>query len=346
MSKVLTQPNITNTGPEWPNLFVGNPTNGNLGRYGSNGYPVATGTNYNPSGPYPHLYAQADYNATTDPAPAAVTASAYTLPGANNGYFPTFPASYGNGAASEFNNSANQLIHPMFFDLFNPVGDHKLFQLSSHGSLMWAGVNASPSSELVLLSPNNFKAQGPQYYAKPHSSDDGPEHGPRPSRRPPRTSTISIDRGLQLSHIVCPPTTSPFAANSSGVTPPPAFLLFRPDGNCAPARMVSTTRRVRSDDVAVDSGRCPVQVDLQPDAGHLRLQQRQPTARPPAFRDGYFPAASQYYRDGVLVHRRPARPVCHRFSQSRHNARRNTPRFAGWPRYRPTSSISSTPTTP
>ncbi len=46
----------------------------------------------------------------------------------------------------------------MFFNLFNPVGDDRLFALKSHASLMWAGVNASPSSELVKLSPTNFSA--------------------------------------------------------------------------------------------------------------------------------------------------------------------------------------------
>jgi hypothetical protein len=152
MGYVLNQNNVANTGPEWPNLFVGNPNNGAPGRYGPNGVPNAT---FTPSGPVPHLYAQGDLDATGDPRPAAVTSSPYTLPAAGGGFFPTFPPAYGNGSAQETTN------HPMFFNLFTPVGDDKLFALKSHASLMWAGVNASPGSELVQLGPNNFKATDP-----------------------------------------------------------------------------------------------------------------------------------------------------------------------------------------
>ena len=47
-----------------------------------------------------HVYAQTDFNGTQDPAPSALTAARISLPTAGNGYFPSFPAGYGNGAAT------------------------------------------------------------------------------------------------------------------------------------------------------------------------------------------------------------------------------------------------------
>ena len=154
MGTVLNAPTAPN---EWTNLFLSNAIHPGIGD-GNDVGPALAGASYSPSGPFPHPYAQGDYNGTSDPGPAALTAGPYNLPGAANGYFPTYPpAGYGNDAVSEFNNAANQLIHPMFFNLSNPaVGDDHLFALKSHASLMWAWCSALPGSELIQLCPTNF----------------------------------------------------------------------------------------------------------------------------------------------------------------------------------------------
>jgi hypothetical protein len=156
MNKVLNTGGLN----EAQNLFLGNPPGGAApiyGRYGKDQYPSDT---FAPTGPSPHAYAAGDLNGTQDPAPNTVT-GLYNLPGAGgnsaNASFPLFPPGYRvPGGASEFTNSGNIPIHPMFFNLFNPVGDDRLFPLSAHASLMWAGINASPGSDLVRLCPTNF----------------------------------------------------------------------------------------------------------------------------------------------------------------------------------------------
>ena len=49
----------------------------------------------------------------------------------------------------------------MFYSPFFPGGDDRVLPLAAHASLLWAGVNASPSSDLVRLSPHNFTPTNP-----------------------------------------------------------------------------------------------------------------------------------------------------------------------------------------
>ncbi len=157
MSKVLSAGAAPN---EWQNLFLGNPPTGAApiyGRYGADRLPSA---GFTLQGPSPHVYAQADLNGTLDPAPNTATGP-YTLPAAGTGYFPTFPNGYGNGGNLETKNSGGTPIHPMFYNPFFPGGDDLLLPLPDYASLLWAGVNASPGSALVRLSPHNFTPTNP-----------------------------------------------------------------------------------------------------------------------------------------------------------------------------------------
>jgi hypothetical protein len=165
VSRVLTANGNVAAANEWQNLILGNGTL--TGRYGAAKLPAAL---FPLSGSVPKTYAPGDLNAVIDPPnPGAYTATpAWSLPGGANTVpyqsFPYFPPQgYGNGGNLETENALGQPNHPMFY---NPMfqlanGPNRLFPVSSHGSLLWAGVRASPSSDLVQLCPNNYQAGGP-----------------------------------------------------------------------------------------------------------------------------------------------------------------------------------------
>ena len=158
MSRVLKNATAPN---EWKNIFLGN--GGVTGRYGSMGLPAST---FLLSGPTPHVYAPADLNGVNDPgqAGAFTSTTAWSMPTAGSWTgFPTFPAAgYGNGGPLETTNNgqpppAGTDIHPMFFNPLNPSSpNNRLLAISSHATLLYAGAAASPNSDLVQLSPNNF----------------------------------------------------------------------------------------------------------------------------------------------------------------------------------------------
>ena len=185
MGKVLNAGTAPN---EWQNIFLGNPPTGTAtitGRYGD------TPTN-NPRLPMylfpaaarrPHVYAPTDLDALIDPngngEPAfnvtgAADAGPYALPGQTANAlayqaFPYFdPNAYLNGTLPEHTNSGGQLNHPMYYNPLAPAAGNRLLPLASYASLLWAGVNASPSSDLVRLCPTNSA---------------------RPTRPPPSAST-------------------------------------------------------------------------------------------------------------------------------------------------------------
>ncbi len=200
MGKVLNAAAAPN---EWQNLFLGNPPTGAptiTGRYGPGQppQPPLPLSFFAFAGPAPHVYAPIDLDALIDPPsngePAynvtgAGATGPYALPGTTNPNAPPYqafpyfdPNAYLNGFTTEHQNSSGQFNHPMYYNPMAPAAGNRLLPLASYASLLWAGVNASPGSDLVRLCPTNYML-GRSDHDQAHQSDDVAEHGPRPGRR-------------------------------------------------------------------------------------------------------------------------------------------------------------------
>jgi len=166
MSKVLT------AGNESQNILLGNPPAGAAtitGRYGASpsDNPRLPTALFPGGGPAAHVYAQTDLDAKYNNGMAAGTPSGpYLLPGQGGATlyqaFPFFdPNAYLNGTLPEHQNSGGQFNHPMYFNPMFGSAHNRLLPLSSYASLLWAGVNASPGSDLVRLCPTNYTPTNP-----------------------------------------------------------------------------------------------------------------------------------------------------------------------------------------
>jgi hypothetical protein len=147
LSKVLT-----NNGNEWNQLFRGRTNPTVYGRYGKNQVPNVNGNSA--AGRSPHYYGQVDFDALG-------TGGTLLLPGfgaAALSPFPSFPARYANGDATE------RLNHPLRYNVlrsyltYNATNDDRVFTSSDLAALLRFQNTGSEAltSDLLKLSPTNF----------------------------------------------------------------------------------------------------------------------------------------------------------------------------------------------
>ena len=332
MSKVLNAA----AGNEWQNILLGNPPTGAAtitGRYGADRLPsdrVPGG------GSAAHVYAPTDLDGLINlPAPGgSVTGTGtgpYALPGRRSGYFPSFdPNAYLNGTLPEHTNSGGQFNHPMYFNPFFPAGDNRLLPLPAYASLLWAGVNASPSSDLVRLCPTNFAADQPR---------------PRSTGR--RVLSMDLDRAGAAPYIYDPtgvsdPTARHTASPTTRRLARTVTAPRRPIRSCItsrPALASRRRRRRRASSTPTPGGRSC--------AGALtRMNLNRALAPYPA--NGVQPPDRQQFAQDIYTRLVAVTGMTATYNNgnpaTRHSAS-STTRSAGWPSCPPTSSITSTPTT-
>jgi hypothetical protein len=183
MSKVLNSGVAPN---EWQNIFLGNAyvpkspaTNGvysstssqrNLGRYGTTCLPIGPVS----GGTSARGWAPVDYDSVNDKGglsttnPPGPTANALTMlfpynNGAGTPYpyqiFPNWDSNfYNNGNPTETQDSLGNVVHPLAYNAWRPLGDNRRLALSSLMSLYRLGdTNVDTmSSDLFRLCPQNF----------------------------------------------------------------------------------------------------------------------------------------------------------------------------------------------